>query len=103
MEYAYKVKSFLIFGFVLGSTSLHSQDYRSSPNNYQNSSNNYENRSENYNNSPNNYDNSPKKYGNDRIIRDNHGNPQAYAVPKNDGGVNFFDMNGNRIGYLPAQ
>ncbi len=77
------------------------EDYNSSPNNYENSTNNYENSSSNYKNSPNNYDNSPNKYGNDRIIRDNEGNATGYSVPKDDGGVNFYNSNGDRTGYLP--
>ena len=41
------------------------------------------------------------RWGNERIIRDNNGKLTGYAVPKRDGGVNFFDLKGNRRGYLP--
>jgi hypothetical protein len=81
--------------------SLLAQDYNSSPYNYRNSENAYDNSPYKYENSPNNYRNQDH-YGNDRIIRDNEGNAEGYAVPKQDGGVNFFDMQGNRKGYLPA-
>ncbi len=63
-------------------------DWNSSPNNWQNS--------------PNNWQNSPSRFGNERIMRDNRGNPQGYVVPRSDGGVNFFDTQGNRRGYQPG-
>lgn len=79
------------------------QDWDSSPFNYKNSPYNYDNSPYNYKNSPYNYDNSPYKYGNDRIIRDNYGKDTGlYAVPKDDGGTNIFDRNGNRRGYIPG-
>jgi hypothetical protein len=68
------------------------QDWNSSPHNWQNSPYNFENSPYNWENSPNNWENSPKKWGNDRIIRDNQGTPIGYAVAKEDGGVNFFDL-----------
>jgi hypothetical protein len=76
-------------------------NYNSSPLNYENSGLNYENFPLNYKNSPLNYENSPMRYGNTRIIRDNSGNPLGYEVPKAGGGANYFDFNGNRIGYKP--
>ena len=79
------------------------QDWNSNPNNWKNSSINWENSSINWKNNPNTWKNSPMKWGNDRIVRDTEGNPQGYAVPKKDGGVNFFDLDGNRRGYLPAE
>lgn len=77
-------------------------DWNTSPNNWNNSPNNWDNSPNNWNNSPNNWNNSPNRWGNERIIRDNSGNPTGYAVPKADGGVNFYDSNGNRRGYLPS-
>jgi hypothetical protein len=96
---------FILFSLslILSTGNASASDYNSSPNNYNNSPNNYDNSPNNYNNSPNNYENSPNKYGNKRIIRDNDGNPSGYAVPKSDGGINYFDMDGNRIGYQPAK
>ena len=79
------------------------QDWNSSPSNWKNSPSNWENSPSNWRNSPSNWDNSAAKWGNDRIVRDTEGNPQGYAVPKKDGGVNFFDFDGNRKGYLPAE
>jgi hypothetical protein len=70
-----------------------------SPLNYENSELNYENSPLNYNNSPLNYQNSPMNYNSDRIIRDNSGDAIGYEVRKPDGGVNYFDMQGNRRGY----
>jgi hypothetical protein len=57
----------------------------------------------NWKNSPHHWDNSPHKYNNDRIIRDNQGNATGYAVPKDDGGVNYYDLEGNRTGYKPGE
>lgn len=73
--------------------------WNNSPMNYQNSEINYENSPMNYNNSPMNYENSPMNYNSERIIRDNSGEAMGYAVPKSDGGVNYFDMEGHRQGY----
>jgi len=90
----------LLLGFSFANVVL-AQDWNSSPNNWQNSPNNWKNSSSNWKNSPNNWQNSPNKWGNERIIRDDAGNPAGYAVPKRDGGVNFYDGQGNRQGYLP--
>ena len=53
----------------------------------------------NYNNSPLNFENSPNRYGNENIIRNNQGNAVGYEVEKSDGGVNYFNLNGERQGY----
>ena len=79
------------------------QDWGSSPNNWDNSSNNWDNSSSNWKNSPNNWENSPGRFGNDRIIHDGEGNPAGYAVPKDSGGVNLYDFDGDRRGYTPAR
>jgi len=81
---------------------LVASSYNNSPHNYKNSPHNYENSRHNYNNSPHNYENSPHKYDNNRIIRNESGEGMGYVVPKNDGGANIFDFNGNRLGYVPA-
>ena len=78
-------------------------DWDSSPHNWQNSPHNWENSPYNWKNSPHNWDNSPYKWDNDRIIRDNQGKRKGYAVPKEDGGVNYYDFEGNRNGYKPGQ
>lgn len=95
-----------LLAFLLGislSTTAVAQDWNSSPNNWENSPNNWENSPNNWKNSPSNWENSPNRYGNERIIRDSDGNPAGYAVPKQDGGVNFYDNQGNRSGYLPSR
>ncbi|MFA5920891.1 MAG: hypothetical protein WC856_06330 [Methylococcaceae bacterium] len=89
---------FLGFSF---STGVVAQDWNSNPNNWKNNQNNWENNQNNWKNSPNNWENSPNRWGNERIIRDSDGNSAGYAVPKQGGGVNFYDNQGNRRGYLP--
>lgn len=79
------------------------QDWNSNPANWKNNPGNWQNSPSNWRNNPGNWENSPSRYGNDRIIRDNEGNARGYAVPKDDGGVNFFDFSGNRRGYLPPE
>ena len=92
-----------IFLVIFPGLAIAQTDYNSSPYNYKNSPYNYENSPYNYKNSPYNYDNSPYKYNNDRITRDNRGRATGYAVPKQDGGVNYFDLKGNRKGYKPGE
>jgi len=74
-------------------------NWDNNPMNYENSEMNYENSPMNYNNSPMNYQNNPMNYNSDRIIRDNSGHAMGYEVPKPDGGVNYFDLQGHRRGY----
>jgi hypothetical protein len=78
-------------------------DWDSSPYNWKNNENNWENNSSNWKNNPHNWKNSPHKYNNDRIIRDNQGRAKGYAMPKKDGGVNYYDLDGNRKRYKPGQ
>ncbi len=94
----------LIYGIFFSSLFSHliASSYNSSPLNYNNSSLNYENSSLNYNNSPLNYENSQLNPNNNRIIRNENGEGMGYVVPKDDGGANIFDFNGNRLGYVPA-
>jgi hypothetical protein len=93
----------LLYTLLLISNISLAQDWESSPYNWDNSRHNLDNSSLNWNNSPYNLDNSPNLWGNERIIRDENGKAQGYAVPKADGGVNFYDRNGNRNGYLPKR
>jgi len=79
------------------------QLYENSPNRYENNSYNYDNNSSNYNNNPNNYENNLNNYSSSRIIRNESGNATGYAVPKANGGVNYFDTNGNRTGYQSSR
>ena len=90
-----------VLAFSAGSATA--EGWGSSPNNWENSSNNWDNSSSNWKNSPNNWENSPSRFGKDRIIYDGEGNPAGYAVPKDSGGVNLYDFDGNRRGYTPAR
>jgi hypothetical protein len=76
-----------------------SMDFNNNPNNFNNSPLNFENSPDNFKNSPNNFENSPNRFGNDNIVRDNEGNAIGYEVEKRDGGVNFFNLSGERQGY----
>jgi hypothetical protein len=95
------MKLAIALGLAMFTTSVSANDWDSSPNNWKNSPNNWENSPNNWQNSPHNWQNSPNKYGNDRIMRGVDGEPSGYVVPKNGGGVNFYDFEGNRRGYLP--
>jgi hypothetical protein len=90
---------FLLFS----GTAVAQTDWNSSPYNWENSPYNWENSPHNFKNSPYNWDNSPYKWNNDRIIRDNQGRAKGYAVPREDGGTNYYDFDGNRRGYKPGE
>lgn len=92
----------ILFLFLLCSASWAFTSYDNSPLNYDNSPMNYDNSPMNYKNSPMNYKNSPMNMNSKRIIRDERGNAKGYAVPKQNGGVNIFDLDGNREYYLPG-
>ena len=52
------------------------------------------------NNNPYSNDNNPYNQSSTRIIRDNSGQPTGYAVPKADGGTNYFNYGSTgRTGY----
>jgi hypothetical protein len=96
------VRSLVAVALVSISVTAGAVDFNSSPLNFQNSPLNFQNSPQNFQNSPQNFQNSPQKYNNNRIIRDTSGQPQGYAVPRRDGGINYYDMNGNHKGYQPA-
>lgn len=77
--------------------------FDASPYNYNNSEFNFNNSPYNYNNSPYNYDNSPYNFNSPNRIYDNNGNAQGYSTQTPSGVTNYFDFNGNRLGYQPAQ
>ena len=58
---------------------------------------------QNFNNSPNNFNNSPNNFGATNGIYSTDGVRQGYTVPRPDGGINYFDNNGNHLGYTPGQ
>ena len=74
-------------------------NWENNPLNFENSEMNFENNSMNFNNSPMNFQNNPMNFNSERIIRDNQGHAMGYEVPKPDGGVNYFDLQGHRRGY----
>ena len=77
--------------------------WNSSPSNFDNSPSNFENSPSNFNNSPSNWENSPSNLNSDRIVRDPDGQAMGYAVPKPDGGVNYFSLDGERKAYTPPE
>jgi hypothetical protein len=90
-------------GLPFAASPARATDWQTSPNRWENSSGNWLNSPQRWENSPANWLNSPNRYGNDRILRDADGMPKGYIVPKQDGGANIFDFQGNRRGYLPAR
>ena len=79
------------------------QNFNNSPNNFNNSPYNFNNSPYNFNNSPNNFNNSPNNFGATNGIYSTDGVRQGYTVPRPDGGINYFDNNGNHLGYTPGQ
>jgi hypothetical protein len=77
--------------------------YQASPYNYNNSEFNYNNSPYNYNNSPYNYNNSEFNTNSPNRIYDNNGNATGYSTQTPSGVTNYFDFEGNRLGYKPAQ
>lgn len=76
--------------------------YQASPYNYKNSEFNYNNSPYNYKNSPYNYKNSEYNMNSPNRIYDNSGNAAGYVTKTPDGVTNYFDFEGNRLGYSPA-
>jgi len=79
------------------------RDWNSNPNNWANSQGNWANNSGNWANNPSNWANNPSnQYGGNRVYGSD-GSQQGYAVPRGDGGTNYFDFSGNRRGYSPGR
>lgn len=78
-------------------------DFNASPYNYQNSEFNYDNSPYNYRNSPYNYQNNPLNLRSTNGIYNNEGHRIGYEVQSPSGVTNFFDKDGNQIGYQPAK
>ena len=75
----------------------------SNPSAWENNQANWENNKSNWQNSPNNPENRPNPFIKNNTTYDNQGKPNGYTVEKKDGGVNYFDQNGNRKGYRPGR
>jgi hypothetical protein len=78
------------------------QNWHNSPDNWQNSQQNWQNGSQKWENNPQNWDNSANNYNNANGIYDSNGNRTGYVVPRADGGVNYFNDNGDRRAYQPS-
>ncbi len=72
--------------------------WEDSPLNWRNSPYNYENSPLNYGNSPKNVNNIEGRRGRLNIVN-KIGSIIGYAIVKRDGGINYFDEDGVRIGY----
>lgn len=75
-------------------------EWEASPQNWKNSKHNYENSTYNFSNSPKNFfnkENNPKRVN----IVNVFGIVVGYVIRKADGGVNYFDNDGVRLGYSP--
>ena len=89
-----KILLALIIAFVSGVVFADGVDFNTS-NPYTSSNNPYTS-----NNNPYSNDNNPYNQSSTRIIRDNSGQPTGYAVPKADGGTNYFNYGSTgRTGY----
>jgi len=85
---------------LLLSTSVYADGpWESSPYNWENNSLNWDNSSLNWDNNSLNWDNNPNNWDSNRIIRNTDGDATGYAVPKTGGGVNYYDLKGDRKGY----
>ena len=89
-----KILLAFILAFVSGAVFADGTDFNTS-NPYTSSNNPYTS-----NNNPYSNDNNPYNQSSTRIIRDNSGQPTGYAVPKADGGTNYFNYGSTgRTGY----
>lgn len=93
----------LALGSASAATANPTFDFNASPLNYQNSDLNYENSPLNYRNSPLNYDNSALNPRSANGVYNSEGHRIGYGVEAPSGVTNFFDNNGNRIGYRPTR
>ena len=99
----------IISGMILVSTfssSVFAQQGYGEDSPYHSNNNPYasENSPYNSNNNPYNSLNNPYNSSSNRIIRDENGRATGYAVPRSDGGVNYFDYSGEgRKGYTSGK
>jgi hypothetical protein len=75
------------------------QNWANSPQNWQNNPQNWDNSPQNWKNNPQNWQNNPNNFHSTNGIYDSDGRRIGYAVPKANGGVNYFNNDGSRRGY----
>ena len=73
--------------------------WENNPLNYKNSSYNYDNSQYNYRNSQYNWENNSYNLESKSGIYNDQGNRVAYEVQNVQGTRNFYDFDGNRLGY----
>lgn len=73
--------------------------WENNPLNYKNSPYNYDNSQYNYRNSQYNWENNSYNLDSRSGIYNDQGNRVAYEVQNVQGTRNFYDINGNRLGY----
>lgn len=76
--------------------------WATNPRNWANSGSNWDNSPFNWQNNPRNWANSPNNFAAENGIYAPDGSRQGYAVPRSDGGLNLFDNDGRREGYVPG-
>lgn len=97
------MKLFLVITCLM-STLVYAQqspNWNNNPNNWNNNINNWDNNPNNWSNNPNNWNNSPNNYNATNGVYDSQGNRQGYQTQSPSGVVNYYNNNGNRIGYAP--
>lgn len=75
------------------------ESWNNSPYNWKNSEYNSNNNSSNWDNSPYNWKNSPENYDSRNGLYGSNGERVGYEVVSPQGVTNYFDNNGNRLGY----
>jgi len=86
--------------FALASKSACAQtSWENNPLNYKNSPYNYDNSQYNYKNSQYNWDNSPYNLDSKSGIYSTDGTRVGYEVQNSQGTRNFYDVEGDRLGY----
>lgn len=89
---------FLVLTAIFAYTAHADTPWEDSPVNWRNSPYNYENSPLNFLNSPKNHVNAEGHLGRLNIVN-MIGSVTGYAIVKRDGGINYFDNDGVRIGY----
>lgn len=88
----------VLVGLVGVSSAAAEVPWEASPYNWPNSPYNFENSPNNFANSIKNFQNAEGRRGRLNIVN-SLGVVTGYAIVKRDGGINYFDSDGDRIGY----